>query len=62
MLDAFRGLDRDVEGSAKRWRKLVESECPERERLPQDWKNKSPLQRLIILRAFRPDRMTYALR
>ncbi|XP_051721899.1 dynein axonemal heavy chain 11 [Ctenopharyngodon idella] len=62
MLDAFRGLDRDVEGSAKRWRKLVESECPERERLPQDWKNKSPLQRLIILRAIRPDRMTYALR
>ncbi|KAI2655454.1 Dynein axonemal heavy chain 11 [Labeo rohita] len=62
MLDAFRGLDRDVEGSAKRWRKLVESECPESERLPQDWKNKSPLQRLIILRAFRPDRMTYALR
>lgn len=62
MLDAFRGLDRDVEGSAKRWRKLVESECPERERLPQDWKNKSSLQRLIILRAIRPDRMTYALR
>ncbi|XP_016337659.1 dynein heavy chain 11, axonemal [Sinocyclocheilus anshuiensis] len=62
MLDAFTGLDRDVEGSGKRWRKLVESECPERELLPQDWKNKSTLQRLIILRAFRPDRMTYALR
>nr|XP_055065627.1 dynein axonemal heavy chain 11 isoform X2 [Misgurnus anguillicaudatus] len=62
MLDAFRGLDRDVEGSAKRWRKLVESECPERERLPQDWNNKTPIQKLIILRAIRPDRMTYALR
>ncbi len=62
MLDAFRGLDRDVEVFAKRWRKLVESECPERDRLPQDWKNKSPLQRLIIIRVFRPDRMTYALR
>ncbi|KAI7806173.1 dynein axonemal heavy chain 11 [Triplophysa rosa] len=62
MLEAFRGLDKDVEGSAKRWRKLVESECPERERLPLDWKNKTPLQRLIILRAIRPDRMTYALR
>ncbi|XP_009290539.2 dynein axonemal heavy chain 11 isoform X1 [Danio rerio] len=62
MQDAFRGLDRDVEGSAKRWKKLVESECPERERFPQDWKTKSPLQRLIILRAIRPDRMTYALR
>ncbi|XP_062848433.1 dynein axonemal heavy chain 11 [Trichomycterus rosablanca] len=61
-LDAFRGLDRDVEGSAKRWRKLVESECPERELLPLDWKKKSSLQKLIIIRALRPDRMSYALR
>ncbi|KAI5106110.1 dynein heavy chain 11, axonemal, partial [Silurus meridionalis] len=61
-LEAFRGLDRDVEGSPKRWRKLVESECPERERLPLDWKKKNTLQRLTILRAMRPDRMSYALR
>ncbi|KAJ8290699.1 hypothetical protein GJAV_G00016460 [Gymnothorax javanicus] len=61
-LEEFRGLDRDMEGSAKRWRKLVESECPEKEKFPQDWKNKSSLQKLIILRALRPDRMTYALR
>ncbi|KAJ8415860.1 hypothetical protein AAFF_G00404170 [Aldrovandia affinis] len=61
-LDEFRGLDRDIEGSGKRWRKLVESECPEKERFPQDWKNKSSLQKLIVLRALRPDRMTYALR
>ncbi|XP_058249288.1 dynein axonemal heavy chain 11 [Hemibagrus wyckioides] len=62
VLEAFRGLDRDIEGSPKRWRKLVESECPERERLPLDWKKKNTLQRLIILRAMRPDRMSYALR
>ncbi|XP_041102237.1 dynein heavy chain 11, axonemal-like [Polyodon spathula] len=62
MLDGFRGLDRDIEGSAKRWKKLVESECPEREKFPQEWKNKSSLQKLIMLRALRPDRMTYAVR
>ncbi|KAG8573239.1 hypothetical protein GDO81_012334 [Engystomops pustulosus] len=62
LLDDFRGLDRDIEGSAKRWKKLVESECPEKERLPQEWKNKTSLQKLIILRALRPDRMTYAIR
>ncbi|KAK3551295.1 hypothetical protein QTP70_013939, partial [Hemibagrus guttatus] len=62
VLEAFRGLDRDIEGSPKRWRKLVESECPEREHLPLDWKKKNTLQRLIILRAMRPDRMSYALR
>ncbi|XP_031759446.1 dynein heavy chain 11, axonemal [Xenopus tropicalis] len=62
LLDEFKGLDRDIEGSAKRWKKFVESENPENERLPQDWKNKTSLQKLILLRALRPDRMTYAIR
>uniref|UniRef100_A0A667Y5V4 Dynein axonemal heavy chain 11 n=1 Tax=Myripristis murdjan TaxID=586833 RepID=A0A667Y5V4_9TELE len=61
-MDEFSGLDKDMESSPKRWRKIIESQCPEQERLPQDWKNKSPLQKLIILRALRPDRMTYILR
>ncbi|XP_035866411.1 dynein heavy chain 11, axonemal isoform X1 [Phyllostomus discolor] len=62
LMEEFRGIDRDVEGSAKQWRKWVESECPEKEKLPQEWKKKSLIQKLIILRALRPDRMTYALR
>ncbi|XP_028280327.1 dynein heavy chain 11, axonemal isoform X1 [Parambassis ranga] len=61
-MEDFSGLDRDIENSPKRWRKIIESSCPEKERLPQDWKNKSSLQKLIILRALRPDRMTYSLR
>ncbi|XP_025728782.1 dynein axonemal heavy chain 11 isoform X1 [Callorhinus ursinus] len=62
VLEEFRGIDRDVEGSAKQWRKWAESACPEKEKLPQEWKKKSLIQKLIILRAVRPDRMTYALR
>ncbi|KAL2077981.1 hypothetical protein ACEWY4_025666 [Coilia grayii] len=61
-MEEFRNLDRDIEGSAKRWKKLVESECPEKEKFPQEWKNKTALQRLCMLRALRPDRMTYAVR
>ncbi|XP_068888721.1 dynein axonemal heavy chain 9 isoform X1 [Aphelocoma coerulescens] len=61
-MEEFRNLDRDIEGSAKRWKKFVESECPEKERFPQDWKNKSALQRLCIMRALRPDRVPCALR
>uniref|UniRef100_A0A3B5A740 Dynein axonemal heavy chain 11 n=1 Tax=Stegastes partitus TaxID=144197 RepID=A0A3B5A740_9TELE len=49
-------------GSPKRWKKLVESGCPEKEKFPQEWKGKSSLQKLIMMRALRPDRMTYALR
>uniref|UniRef100_A0A3B3RIQ7 Dynein axonemal heavy chain 17 n=1 Tax=Paramormyrops kingsleyae TaxID=1676925 RepID=A0A3B3RIQ7_9TELE len=62
VMDEFRNLDRDIEGSAKRWKKFVESECPEKEKFPQEWKNKTALQRLCMMRAIRPDRMTYAVR
>ncbi|KAJ6660734.1 hypothetical protein lerEdw1_017360 [Lerista edwardsae] len=61
-MDEFRGLDRDIEGSPKRWKKVVESESPEKEKFPQEWKTKSSLQKLIMMRALRPDRMTYAVR
>ncbi|XP_033732158.1 dynein beta chain, ciliary-like [Pecten maximus] len=61
-MDEFRNLDRDIEGSAKRWKKFVESECPEKEKFPQEWKNKTSLQKLCMMRALRPDRMTYAVK
>uniref|UniRef100_A0AAQ5YU21 Dynein axonemal heavy chain 17 n=1 Tax=Amphiprion ocellaris TaxID=80972 RepID=A0AAQ5YU21_AMPOC len=61
-MDEFRNLDRDIEGSAKRWKKFVESECPEKEKFPQEWKSKTSLQRLCMMRALRPDRITYAVR
>lgn len=60
-MDEFQLLDKDIEGSVTRWRKFVEFECPEREKLPGEWKKKSALQRLCIMRALRPDRMTYAI-
>lgn len=61
-MEEFRNLDRDIEGSAKRWKKFVESECPEKEKFPQEWKNKTALQKLCMMRALRADRMTYAVR
>lgn len=59
-IDAFRCLDKEIELKAKRWRAYIESESPEKEKLPGEWKNKTPMQRLCILRSLRPDRMTYA--
>ncbi|XP_056152705.1 dynein axonemal heavy chain 17-like [Lampris incognitus] len=61
-MDGFQNLDRDVEGSAMCWEKVVKSEAPERDKFPQDWKNKKGLQKLCILRCMRPDRMSYAVR
>ena len=61
-LPSFKNLDQDIEGSAKRWKKYSESECPELEKLPQEWKNKSDIEQMCILRAVRPDRLSYALK
>ncbi|XP_062965627.1 dynein axonemal heavy chain 9 [Cynocephalus volans] len=61
-MEEFCNLDRDIEGSAKSWKKFVESQCPEKEKFPQVWRNKTALQRLCMMRAVRPDRMTYAMR
>jgi dynein heavy chain len=61
-LEQFKLLANDIEGSAKRWQKYCEIEAPENEKLPQEWKNKTALERLCILRALRPDRMVYAVR
>lgn len=61
-MDEFKNLDKDIVGAAKRWQKYIESEAPEREKLPQEWKNKTGLQRLCIMRCLRLDRMTYAIK
>ncbi|KAJ3180788.1 hypothetical protein HDU85_003867 [Gaertneriomyces sp. JEL0708] len=61
-MEQFRSLSSDIEGGSKQWKKFCELEVPENEKLPQEWKNKSPLQKLCILRCIRPDRMTYAVR
>lgn len=61
-MDDFLNLDRDIEGSAKRWKKIVESEIPEKERFPQEWRHITGLQRLCMIRCMRLDRMTYAIR
>ncbi|KOB71737.1 Dynein heavy chain [Operophtera brumata] len=59
-MDAFENLDKEIEGAVKRWQKYTDGEAPERDKLPGDWKNKTPLQRLCIMRALRADRMSYA--
>ncbi|XP_076454452.1 dynein beta chain, ciliary-like [Babylonia areolata] len=61
-MSEFTNLDKDIEGSAKRWKTFVECECPEKEKFPQEWKNKNALEKLCMMRCLRPDRMSYAVR
>lgn len=56
-LSEFISLDKDIEGSPNRWKKFVDAEAPEKTKLPGEWKQKTALQRLCIMRCLRPDRM-----
>ncbi|VVC42146.1 Hypothetical protein CINCED_3A009485 [Cinara cedri] len=58
--DEYTGLDKDIESFHKRWQIYIDSEAPEKEIMPQGWKNKTSFQRLCVIRALRTDRMTYA--
>lgn len=60
LIDGYRGIDKDLEQSTKRWKMFIESESPERNKLPGEWKNRNPFQKLCIIRTLRPDRMIYA--
>ena len=41
---------------------LFDSETPECEKLPHQWNDRPILQRLCVLRALRPERLSHALR
>ena len=60
-LDAFGGLPADLEGSAKRWKEWYDHQQPESEVLPGDWKRLGAFERLLVIRALRPDRTTLAV-
>ncbi|XP_055373642.1 dynein beta chain, ciliary isoform X2 [Condylostylus longicornis] len=62
LIENFYGLDKDIENYTNRWKKFIISEMPEREIFPGEWKLRTPLQKLCIIRAVRPDRMIYAMR
>lgn len=61
-LDTLVGLDTDIEATPKLWRALLTSSHPERQKLPGDWKYKSLIEQVCILRAMRPDRLISSMR
>uniref|UniRef100_A0A7S2IQH3 Dynein heavy chain n=1 Tax=Haptolina brevifila TaxID=156173 RepID=A0A7S2IQH3_9EUKA len=60
--DAFAGLPGDMDGSWKRWKEWFDNEQPENEPLPGEWKRLPGFQRLLVMRALRPDRMMLAVK
>ena len=61
--DEFNKLPGDLLEAAPRFREWFNSISPENERLPLDWAglDRTPFQKLLVVRSLRPDRMTSAL-
>ena len=60
-LDAFKTIPQDITMRTKPWQKWCDQETPELDKLPLDYKNKTEFQKLLVIRALRPDRMVNAL-
>ena len=61
-LAAFKGLSRDMEKMGEEWQEWGMHELAETQPLPGDWNTKlSDFQKLMLVRAVRPDRITGAL-
>jgi dynein heavy chain len=60
--EVFSSLPADLEGSNKRWKEFFDNEQPENEKLPGEFNRVSGFQRLLVMRALRPDRMVLAMK
>lgn len=61
--ETFTKLPSDIIEAAPRFREWFNSISPENEKLPLDWASldKTPFQKMLVVRCLRPDRMTSAL-
>ena len=61
--DHFTKLPGDILEASPRFREWFNSIAPENEKLPLDWAglDKTPFQKMLVVRCLRPDRMTSAL-
>ncbi len=49
-LEGFGQLPSDISAASKRWKEWYSSEKPELEKLPQDYKNMTNFQKLLIIK------------
>jgi len=60
-IEGFSKLGDDLVSSSKRFKEWCDLEASEKEKLPLEYKSLPPLQRLLVIRCLRPDRMTMAM-
>ena len=60
-LPAFKDIDRSFQSAGNDWKEWFTNGVPETSPLPGEWQSAlNELQRLVVLRCIRPDRVVYA--
>ncbi|KAI1896260.1 hypothetical protein AGOR_G00092970 [Albula goreensis] len=55
------GLFEHVQGNITKWKMIYDSGKPDKEPLPDDWKEVKGMDRMVVLRCFRPDKLVPAV-
>lgn len=59
--DVFEGLLEHMTANVDAWLKWAQCDAPHTEKLPGDWANLTPFNTLIVLKAFRPEKLSFAM-
>lgn len=57
----LKGLYEHVQDCAGKWRQIYDSSLPHEEQLPDKWRMLAGMDRLVVLRCFRPDKLVPAI-
>ncbi|KAJ8399895.1 hypothetical protein AAFF_G00406250 [Aldrovandia affinis] len=55
------GLFEHVQDNITKWKKIYDSGKPDKEQLPDNWKDVKGMDRMVVLRCFRPDKLIPAV-
>lgn len=61
-LPKLRGLMEHLEQNTREWKTIYDSAWPQEERFPGPWKSLQGLDRMVVLRCLRPDKIVPAIR
>ncbi|KAJ0065373.1 hypothetical protein NL108_007570 [Boleophthalmus pectinirostris] len=60
-LPNLKGLHEHVQKNVLRWKKLYDSGRPHKEQLSEPWDSLTPMDRMVVIRCFRPDKLVPAV-
>lgn len=59
--DTFQGLCQNIKNRIIKWTEFAQSEKPLEFALPEKWNDLPPFEKMLIVKIFRPEKITFAV-